>query len=155
MKFRDTLIVLFVMLSGYLAYKSHDYKIQYEIRKNWTSPDFCSDENLRAINFLLNSDDNPFNKARAVVALKNNGCFYHYPTLINSSQEIVNEEKRIVGLRNKTDTVSVEMFKNYEKDYENVSQYFEKPMAVIAKFNEELDKRAMNELEQLYGRDKL
>lgn len=155
MKFRDTLIVLLVMLSGYFAYKSNDYKIQYEIRKNWTPPDFCSDENLGAINFLLNSDDNSFNKARAVVALKDDGCFYDYPTLVSSAQEVVNWEKRTVKLVNKTDAVSVEMFKDYETNYENVSQYYENPIEVFARFNEELAKRTTKELEQLFGREKL
>ena len=163
MKFRDALIVLLVLLSGYFAYKSYGYKTQYEIRKNWTSPDFCSDENLGAINFLINSNDNPFNKARDVVALKDNGCFYYYSTLVNSAQEVINWEKRTVQLLNKTDTISVEMLKDYEKDYKNVSRYFggnpymnfdENPH-MITRFNEELDKRATKELEQLFGREKL
>lgn len=155
MKFRNTLIALLVMLLGYFAYKSHSYKTQYEIRKNWTSPDFCSDENLGAINFLLNSVDNPFNKARAVVALKDNGCFYDYPTLVSSAREVISEETRIVRLVNKTDSVSVEMFRDYEKASQYVSRYYENPMEVVTKFNEELDKRAMKELEQLFGREKL
>lgn len=149
MKFRDVLIVLLVIFSGYFAYKFYGYRAQYEIRKNWTPPDFCSDENLGAINFLLNSVDNPFNKARAVVALKDNGCFYDYPTLVSSAQEVVNWEKRTVKLLNKTDAVSVEMFKDYEKIIDN--PYLDNPMAT-ARFDEELDKRAMKELEQLFGR---
>ena len=68
---------------------------------------------------------------------------------------VINWEKRTVKLLNKTDVVSVEMLKDYEKDYENVSQYYENPMEIIARFNEELDKRAMRELEQLFGREKL
>lgn len=178
MKFRDAFIVLLVIFSGYFAYKSYGYKTQCEIRKNpfliptspqkgetkynrgsegfpELSPYFCSDENIGAINFLLNSVDNPFNKARAVVALKDHGCFYNYPTLVSSAREVVNEETRIVKLVNKTDSVSVEMFKDYEKDYESVSKYFENPMEVVARFNEELDKRATKELGQLFGREKL
>lgn len=152
-----------VLLLGIFMYKTNYYKGLYEQRKNWTAQTFCNDDSLKAINFLLNSEDNSFTKARVVVALKDNVCLSDYPVLIESAEVVVEKESEVVKSINNVDTASVDLLKEFEKDplllfsdSKNVeSEKILELNHLVVKFNEELDKRSDKELEKLWGVENL
>lgn len=151
-------ILLLIASIGVLLYFLNDYKTKYENTKTWLPPYFCSNENLKDINFLINTESNNLSKARAVVALKNNGCFYNYPELVKSAQELVNKENEVVKTVKGTDLVSVELLREFEKD---PLLLFEPKDAIkdgavlefteyVAKFMKEMEKRTSKELDKYF-----
>lgn len=113
---KNIIIFLLILLAGFFAYRSNNYKTLYEQRKDWIPPYFCSDEKSKDINFLLNTYDSRFHEARVVVALKDSGCFSKYPSLVKSAQAVVNKEDEVVKAINNTDIASVDLIVEFEKD---------------------------------------
>ncbi|MBU1031955.1 hypothetical protein KKE03_03480 [Patescibacteria group bacterium] len=156
----NTIISLLIITIGVLLYFLNDYKTRYESTKTWLPPSFCSDENLKDINFLLNTENSNFSKARAIVALKDNGCFYKYPELIKSAQELVDKENEVVKIVKGTDLVSVELLREFEKDPDPLRLFQPKDTAkdeavleltgLITKFMDEMEKRSSKELEKYF-----
>ena len=152
---KNSLIVALILVTGLLLYQTHSYKKRYELTRSWTPPSFCSDENLRAINFLINTQRDNFGKARAVVSLKDNGCFYDYPALVESAQKVVDKENEAIKIIKGTDVVSVEMVNEFEtndplrlfepKDVTKDAAVLELTSLSVA-FDKELDKRSEKEL---------
>ena len=161
MKFtkNNTIILLLIITAGILLYFLNDYKTKYESTKTWLPPYFCSDENLKDINFLLNAEDSNFSKARAVVALKDNGCFYNYPELVKSAQELIDKEYEVVKIVNETDELSVDLVKEFETD-DPLRLFQPKDTAkdeavleltgLITKFMDEMEKRTSKELDKYF-----
>lgn len=153
-------ILLLIILIGVLLYFLNDYKTRYQSTKNWLPPYFCSDKNLKDINFLLNTENNNFSKARAIVALKDNGCFYNYPELVRSAQELVDKENEVVKIVKETNIVSVDLLKEFEKDPDPLRLFqpkdIDKDEAVLAltgavtKFMDEMKKRTSKELDKYF-----
>ncbi len=162
MKFTKTNIsILFlIVLVGILLYSLNNYKTRYESTRNWLPPYFCSDKNLKDINFLLNTESGNFSKARAVVALKDNGCFYNYPELVKSAQNLVDKENEVVKIVKEIDMVSVDLLKEFEKDPDPLRLFqpknTKKDEAVleltgfITKFMDEMEKRTQKELDKYF-----
>lgn len=154
----NIIISLVIILIGVLLYFLNDYKTRYEGTKTWLPPYFCSDENLKNINFLINTESSNLSKARAVVALKDNGCFYNYPELVKSAQELVDKENEVVKIVKSTDLVSVELLREFEKD---PLRLFEPKDAVkdkatleltglVTKFIKEMENRTSKELDKYF-----
>lgn len=157
--FKKIIISLLVILVGYFAYYANYYKTLYRNTESRYPPSWCSDEDLKAINFFLNTEDNPLSKARAVIALKDNGCFYDYPDLVKSAQELVDRENEVVKVINDTDIISVDLLKEFEaknplslSEPKNVEkdEVVSNLTGLIVSFNEELDKRSTKELDKLW-----
>ena len=156
--FKNILIAMLILLSGVFLVQKNGYKTSYELRKNWNPPSFCGDENLKAINFLLNTEA-PLSNARAVVALKDNGCFRNYLALVNRAQEVVDKENEVIRVINNADVVSVEMVKKFEtedplrlfepRDTEKDDAVLELT-GLLTRFQKELDERAQKELDALW-----
>lgn len=154
----NTIIWLLIIAIGILLYFLNDYKTKYENTKTWLPPYFCSDENLKEINFLLNTESSNLSKARAIVALKDNGCFYKYSELVKSAQELVDKENEVVKIIKGTNEVSVDLLKEFEKD---PLRLFEPKDAkkdeavleltgLVTKFMKEMDKRTSKELDKYF-----
>ncbi|MCL4418825.1 hypothetical protein M1146_01840 [Patescibacteria group bacterium] len=156
---KNIIIIILILLAGFFAYESNNYKTLYEQKKDWTtSTNVCSNEQLRNINFLLNTYDNPFHQARAVVALKNDGCISKYPNLVKSAQAVVNKENEVVKVISNTNIASVDLLVKFEKnllsnslpkDGKNDKTFIELT-AVVIQFNEEMKKRTFKEMDKYY-----
>jgi len=52
----------------------------------------CLEETSTAINFYVNAEKSIFDKARAIVAMKNDPCLTQYPDVVLAATELVNKE---------------------------------------------------------------
>jgi len=144
---KNIVLALLVVFSGLLFYKANYYKSLYEQRKDWSPPTHCDEEDITAINFLLNGESNFFSKARAVVALKENECLEDYPELVTSAQTLVDSERKVVETIYKADVVSIEQIMEFESDGKFVSTL----LTFQAKFKEELNAMMDKQLEEMWG----
>lgn len=155
---KNIIIVILILLTGFFTYKSNNYKTLYEQRKDWTPPYFCSDEQSKDINFLLNTYDSRFHEARVVVALKDSGCFSKYPDLVKSAQVVVNKENEVVKAINNSDIASVDLIVEFEKDplrlFKTNDAISDKAVLELTElvtiFNEKMKQRTEKELDKYF-----
>lgn len=76
----------------------------------------CSKEKLSNVVALLNIEDEPFTRARAVISLKDSNCFTDNPSLIDDAQKLLDKEEEVVKTTYNTDFASYDLIKEFEKD---------------------------------------
>lgn len=102
----------------------------------------CTKEAIADVNWLVNSEQNIFGKARVVVALKNHPCLESYSLLIERASSLAEKERAQVE--------SVDELVELEQNPEELSELEASFKEDIELFTAELESRASKELEKLW-----